>query len=152
MKTLENLDELNGLIGQKIGVSDWVTMDQARIDMFAEATGDHQWIHVDPDRARQELPTKTTIAHGYLTLSLLPMLTTQILKVENVSMGINYGANKIRFINMVPAGARVRARQTLKDVTIRPDGARQLVNEIVMEVEGLDRPAMIAETISLFYP
>lgn len=151
MKILQNLDELKDLVGQEIGVSDWVTVDQPRIDMFAEATGDHQWIHVDPERAEKEMPTGTTIAHGYLTLSLLPMLTAQILKVENISRGINYGANKIRFTNMVPAGSRVRARQTLKEVTEKGGGV-QVLNEVVIEIENTERPAMVAETLSMLYP
>ena len=149
MKTVA-FDELAGLAGQEIGVSDWVTIDQARIDKFAEATGDHQWIHVDVERAKKEMPGGKTIAHGYLTLSLIPMLGTQIMRVTGVSRGINYGSNKVRFTNMVPVGSRVRARQKLVSVEPRAGGL-QMVNEMTIEIEGEARPACVAETISLIY-
>lgn len=149
MKTVA-FDELAGLAGQEIGVSDWVTIDQARIDKFADATGDRQWIHVDVERAKKEMPGGKTIAHGYLTLSLIPMLGVQILRVTGVSRGINYGSNKVRFTNMVPVGSRVRARQKLVSVEPRAGGL-QIVNEMTIEVEGEARPACIAETIGLIY-
>lgn len=143
-------DELAGLAGQEIGVSDWVTIDQARINKFAEATGDNQWIHVDVERAKKEMPGGKTIAHGYLTLSLIPMFGAQILRVTGVSRGINYGSNKVRFTSMVPVGSRVRARQKLVSVEPRAGGL-QIVNEMTIEVEGEARPACIAETIGLIY-
>ena len=149
MKTV-SFDELSKLTGQEVGVSDWVQIDQDRINTFAEATGDHQWIHVDVERAKKELPGGKTIAHGYLTLSLIPMLGAEILRVTGVTRGINYGSNKVRFTNMVPVGSRVRARQKL--LTVEPKaGGLQMTNEITIEIEGQDRPACVAETISLVY-
>ena len=142
-------NDLASLVGQEIGVSDWVQIDQDRVNTFADATGDHQWIHVDVERATKLMGG--TIAHGYLTLSLIPMLGAQILAMEGVSRGINYGSNKVRFTNMVPVGSRVRARQKL--LAVEPKGGgMQLTNEMTIEIEGKDRPACIAETISLIYP
>ena len=150
MKTIKYAD-IAKHVGEEIGVSEWVKIDQDRVNKFADATGDHQWIHVDVERAKRELPTKGTIAHGYLTLSLIPMLASQILHIDGVSRGINYGSNKIRFINMVPTGSRVRARQKL--VSAEPkSGGLQLTNEVTIEIEGQDRPACVAETIGLVYP
>lgn len=108
-------EELRAAVGERLGHSDWLEVDQKRIDLFAEATGDHQWIHVDPERAAKG-PFGTTIAHGYLTLSLLPVLVPQVLSVENVTMGVNYGTNKVRFPSPVPVGSRVRATAVLKEV------------------------------------
>lgn len=150
MKTV-SFDELPKLAGQDMGTSDWVLIDQDRINKFADATGDHQWIHVDVERAKAMMPGGKTIAHGYLTLSLIPMLGAQIMSITGVSRGINYGSNKVRFTNMVPVGSRVRARQKL--LAAEPKGpGLQLTNEITIEIEGQDRPACIAETISLVYP
>ena len=149
MKTV-SFEELPGLAGQETGVSNWVLIDQDRIDKFADATGDHQWIHVDVDRAKKDLPGGKTIAHGYLTLSLIPMLSADILRITGVTRGINYGSNKVRFTNMVPVGSRVRARQKLLSVEPKAGGL-QLTNEIAIEIEGQSRPACIAETISLVY-
>jgi acyl dehydratase len=150
MKTV-SFDELPKLAGQDMGVSDWVLIDQDRINKFADATGDHQWIHVDVERAKAQMPGGKTIAHGYLTLSLIPMLGAQIMSITGVSRGINYGSNKVRFTNMVPVGSRVRAKQKL--LAAEPKGpGLQLTNEITIEIEGQDRPACIAETISLVYP
>ena len=150
MKTA-SFDELPKLAGQDMGTSDWVLIDQDRINKFADATGDHQWIHVDVERAKKEMPGGKTIAHGYLTLSLIPMLGGQIMRITGVSRGINYGSNKVRFTNMVPVGSRVRARQKL--LAAEPKGGGlQLTNEMTIEIEGQERPACIAETISLVYP
>ena len=149
MKTVA-YDELAGLAGQEIGVSDWVQIDQERIDQFAEATGDHQWIHVDVERAKAEMPGGKTIAHGYLTLSLIPMLGAQIMRIDGVSRGINYGSNKVRFTNTVPVGSKVRGKQKLVSVEPRAGGL-QMINEMTIEIEGQDRPACVAETISLIY-
>ena len=152
MKVVEHPSKVKELVGQEIGVSDWLEIDQDRINMFAEATGDHQWIHVDVERAKKEFPAGTTIAHGFLTLSLIPALTGGLMKVENVSRGINYGCNKVRFTNMVPVNARVRGRQVLKEANnVKGDGV-QLISEVTIEVEGQERPAMIAETIAIIYP
>ncbi len=135
--------------GKEIGVSDWVDIDQERINMFAEATGDHQWIHIDPERTQKELGMPT-IAHGYLTLSLLPKLMGEISGVKSVTRGINYGSNSVRFTNMVPVGSRVRGRLTLKD-TAPKSGGTQIINEVSIEIEGQERPALIAETITLLF-
>lgn len=144
-----NYNDIESLIGQEVGVSDWVLVDQDRVNTFADATGDHQWIHVDVEKAKQFMGG--TIAHGYLTLSLIPYLGAQIMAIEGVSRGINYGSNKVRFTNMVPVGSRVRARQKL--LAVEPKGGgKQLTNEVTIEIEGKDRPACIAETISLVYP
>ncbi len=142
--------ELESLVGQDIGTSDWYEVTQDKVNMFADATGDHQWIHVDVERAKKELPTGGTIAHGYLTLSLIPMLAAQILRVEGVTRGINYGANKVRFTNMVPVGSKVRAHQRLLDAQPKAGGL-QLINEFTLEIEGQDRPACVAQTISIVY-
>ena len=149
MKTV-TFEELPGLVGQETGVSDWVTIDQDRINKFADATGDHQWIHVDAARAAREMPGGKTIAHGYLTLSLIPWLTAGFLKIEGVTRGINYGSNKVRFTNMVPVGSRVRARSRLLSVEPR-GGGMQLTSEVTIEIEGQSRPACIAETIGIVF-
>jgi len=150
MKTIKYA-ELSKHVGEEMGVSEWVKVDQDRVNKFAEATGDHQWIHIDVERAKREMPTGGTIAHGYLTLSLIPMLSSQIMRIDGVSRGINYGSNKVRFTNMVPTGARVRARQKLLSAEPK-GGGMQLTNEVAIEIEGQDRPACVAETISLVYP
>ncbi|MFT3809312.1 MAG: MaoC family dehydratase [Micropepsaceae bacterium] len=142
-------NDVQSLVGQEIGASDWVEITQERVNTFADATGDHQWIHVDVEKAKQFMGG--TIAHGYLTLSLIPWLGSQIMSIEGVSRGINYGSNKVRFTNMVPVGSRVRARQKLLGAEPK-GGGLQLTNEITIEIEGKDRPACIAETISLIYP
>ena len=147
-----HFDKIDELIGQKIGTSDWLQIDQERVNKFAEATGDFQWIHVNPERAAREFMAGGPIAHGYLTLSLLPGLMQDILKVEGVGHGINYGSNKVRFTNMVKVGARVRAHQTLKGVEKRKDGGKQMTYEVTVEIEGQERPALIAETLGLMYP
>jgi len=149
MKTV-SFDELPSLAGRELGVSEWQTIDQDRINKFADATGDHQWIHVDVERAKKEMPGGKTIAHGYLTLSLIPMMGAGILRITGVSRGINYGCNKVRFTNMVPVGSRVRGRQKLLSAETR-SGGMQLINEFAIEIEGQDRPACVAETISLVY-
>jgi acyl dehydratase len=136
-------------VGEELGASEWVEITQERVNTFAEATGDFQWIHVDVEKATQFLGG--TIAHGYLTLSLIPWLGSQILSIEGVSRGINYGSNKVRFTNMVPVGSKVRAKQKL--LSIEPKGGGlQMINEVTIEIEGKDRPACIAETISMIYP
>jgi acyl dehydratase len=150
MKTV-SFEELPSLAGQEMGVSDWVLIDQDRINKFADATGDHQWIHVDVERAKTQMPGGKTIAHGYLTLSLIPMLGAEILRITGVSRGINYGSNKVRFTNMVPVGSKVRARQKLVAVEPKGGGGLQMTNEVTVEIEGQERPACVAETISLVY-
>lgn len=143
-------EDLPALVGQETGVSDWVSIDQDRIDKFADATGDHQWIHVDVARAAKEMPGGKTIAHGYLTLSLIPWLAGDFLHIEGVTRGINYGSNKVRFTNMVPVGSRVRARAKLLSVEPR-GGGMQLTSEVTIEIEGQDRPSCVAETIGIVF-
>ena len=136
------------LVGQEIGVSDWVQITQERVNQFAEATGDHQWIHVDVERANREIGGP--IAHGYLTLSLIPFLGAGLLNVHGVTRGINYGSNKVRFTNMVRVGKRVRMRQKLLAAEAKSGGV-QLTNECTIEIEGEERPACVAETLSVIY-
>ena len=143
-------EDLPKLAGQETGVSDWVIIDQGRINKFADATGDHQWIHIDVARAAKEMPVGKTIAHGYLTLSLIPFLTGNFLRIEGVARGINYGSDKVRFTNMVPVGSKVRARAKLLSAEPK-SGGMQMRNEVTIEIEGQDRPACIAETISLVF-
>ncbi|MFC5718633.1 MaoC family dehydratase [Streptomyces gamaensis] len=144
--------ELRAAVGEELGPGDWLEVDQRRIDAFADATGDHQWIHVDPERAAAG-PFGTTIAHGYLTLSLLPALLPRLMRVEGVRMGINYGLNRVRFPAPVPAGSRLRARARLMDVTELPGPERavQLTTAVTVEREGSTKPVCAAESLSRFY-
>lgn len=141
-------EELPGLVGHELGVSDWFTVDQARIDRFAEVTEDHQWIHVDVDRAKKEIGG--TIAHGFLTLSLMSAMTYQILQVKGVTRGVNYGFNKLRFTGMVPAGSRIRLREKLLSVEPK-SGGLALTRECSVEIEGQERPALVAEWVAVIY-
>ena len=143
-------DDLAKLAGTETGVSDWVTIDQDRINKFADATGDHQWIHVDVERAKTMMPGGKTIAHGYLTLSLIPWLTGNFLSIQGVTRGINYGSNKVRFINMVQVDSRVRARAKLLAVEPK-SGGMQMTTEVTIEIDGQTKPACGAETISLVF-
>jgi acyl dehydratase len=142
-------EELKAMVGQELGAGDWVEVDQDRINGFADATGDHQWIHVDPERAAQG-PFGTTIAHGYLTLSLIPSLGGGGLPVTGAKMGINYGLDRVRFIAPVKVGSRVRARRKLLEVK-EGEGFVQLKVEVTVEIEGSDKPACVAETLSRAY-
>jgi len=143
-------NEMHKYVGQEIGVSDWVEVSQDRINRFADATGDHQWIHVDVERAKREMPGGKTIAHGWLTLSLVPRLASTLYRVKNRSRGINYGANRVRFTGMVPAGSRIRLRLTIKSVEPIEGGVRT-TSAGTMELEGAARPVLIAETIGITY-
>ena len=145
-----SLAALPSLAGSEIGVSDWLTVDQNRINLFADATGDHQWIHVDTARASRELPGGKTIAHGYLTLSLIPAMTEGLMEIEGLTRLINYGTDKVRFTAMVPVGSRLRARQKLLRAEPK-GGGLQLVSEVTVEIEGEKRPACVAEIIMLVY-
>ena len=136
--------------GRQLGCSDWLEIDQHRIDLFAEATGDHQWIHVDPERASSG-PFGTTIAHGYLTLSLANLFLPQIMRVDNTSMGVNYGCEKVRFPAPVPVGSRVRGCGEVISVQ-EVKGGVQVVVRMTIEVENSDRPACVIDTISRFFP
>ena len=137
-------------VGRKLGTSEWITVDQKTIDLFAEATGDHQWIHIDVERAAREMPGGKTIAHGFLTLSLLPRLSPMIYRVVKRSRSINYGSNKVRFTAPVPAGSRVRWHLTVKAVDSITGGVR-VTMENEMEVEGNTRPCLVAETMAQVY-
>ena len=151
MLILEKPRDVLQHIGEELGPSEWLTVTQDMIDTFAEATGDHQWIHVDVERARRELPGGKTIAHGYLTLSLLPRLAPTLMTITGRRRGLNYGSNKIRFISPVPAGSRIRLRQRFVNAEETGDGGVRITSEMTMEVEGGDRPAMVAETIGVVY-
>ena len=143
------LSELKEHVGEELGVSSWLEIPQSRIDMFAEATEDRQWIHVDPEMAAQG-PFGTTIAHGYLTLSLAPVLMAELWNFEDVVMGINYGLNRVRFPAPVPVDSKVRVRGVLKDVEEIPNGV-QMVVECTFEREGGDKPVCVAETVTRLY-
>jgi acyl dehydratase len=149
MRIFNGLDELKAAVGEPLGSSEWLTVEQKQIDTFAEATGDHQWIHVDPDKAKDG-PFGKTIAHGFLTLSLAPIFGWQVYKVENVKMGINYGLNKVRFTSPVPVGSRVRGSYEFVDVSEVKD-AVQITTKVTIELEGSERPACVAETITRIY-
>lgn len=151
MIEIERATDLSQYVGKEIGVSDWFTVDQAMIDKFADATGDHQWIHVDVERAKREMPGGKTIAHGYLTLSLVPRLAQTIYRVKQRSRGLNYGSNRIRFTGQVPAGSRIRLRQKIKSVEPVDGGGVRITSESTVEVEGAARPALVAETIGLSF-
>ncbi|MGC1185333.1 MAG: MaoC family dehydratase [Candidatus Dormiibacterota bacterium] len=145
------IEELRAAVGTTLGPSDWVTLDQARIDAFAEVTGDHQWIHVDPVRAATS-SWGSTIAHGYLTLSLAPMLLDQLTRMRRGATSINYGLNRLRFLTPVPAGGRVRLRATVLSLADRSQGGVLVTYQLTFELEGAERPALIAETVSLLLP
>lgn len=151
MLVVDRPRDLKNYVGKELGVSDWLLVDQERINLFADATGDHQWIHVDVERARREMEIGNTIAHGYLTLSLIPMLISQVYTITQKTRGINYGLNRVRFTAMVPAGSRIRLRQHCKSVEdVEPDGIR-MISECVIERQNSDRPVCIAEIITLAY-
>ena len=146
--TVDTPKDLTQHIGRELGPSEWLIVDQAMIDKFADATGDHQWIHVDVERAKKEMPGGRTIANGYLTLSLVPRLAQTIYRVKHRSRGLNYGSNRIRFTGQVPSGSRIRLRQKIKSVEPL-DGGVRITSENTVEVEGAARPALVAETISM---
>jgi acyl dehydratase len=149
MRSFEHLADLAPLIGQEIAVSDWITVDQHRIDLFADATGDHQWIHLDAERAARG-PFGTTIAHGFLTLSLLPEMAAAAMEIRDTRMGVNYGLNKVRFPAPVPSGSRLRGH--FKLLAFEPlDGGAQLTMEVTMEREGSDKPVCVAESLARRY-
>jgi len=147
---IANIADLPNYAGKEVGVSDWLEVEQERIDQFAEATEDRQWIHLDPDRAARESPFKTTIAHGFLTLSLLSALSRTAISVGGVRMGINYGLNRVRFVSPVPAGARIRGRFTLATVEEIKGGVQSTWN-VTVECEGSDKPCCVAEWLVRYY-
>ncbi len=150
MREIETLAELKQLVGQEVAVSDWVEITQERVNLFADATGDHQWIHVDVERSKRESPFGSTIAHGFLTLSLLPMMMERSIAMRDVRMAVNYGLNKVRFPAPVAIPSRVRGRIRLLAVDDIAGGA-QMIWEVTMEREGSDKPVCVAESISRRY-
>ena len=150
MHIISSVDDAKALEGVEVGVSDWIVIDQHRIDQFAEATSDHQWIHVDTERAAREMPGGKTIAHGYLTLSLIPALTGNFVEVKNLARAINFGLNKVRFYAPVFVGAKLRARATVLQAR-RRGGALLLTSEVKLEVEGERKPACCAETLGMYF-
>jgi acyl dehydratase len=146
-RIINGLDELRSLAGQEVGASDWVQVTQDMINRFADVTGDHQWIHVDVERAKRETPFGSTIAHGFLTVSLLPDLSRRALEVRgDFKMRINYGFNRLRFVSPVPAGAKIRGRFTPLNVT-----DNEVIWQVTVEVEGQQKPALVAEWLGRFY-
>jgi acyl dehydratase len=150
MRVFNGIEELEKAVGEHLGYSDWHTVTQERVNLFADATGDHQWIHVDTEKAKAG-PFGGTIAHGYMTLSLIPMLNAQIYRVDGLSMGINYGTNKVRFPAPVPVGSRVRAGAELVEMNATPQGA-QAVLRTTIEVEDGQKPACVADSVVVLVP
>ena len=151
MKTFQTLSELAACVGQEVAVSDWLTITQAQVNQFAEATGDHQWIHVDPEKAKAG-PFGGPIAHGFLTLSLLPRFFESSFEIVQSRMGVNYGLNKVRFTAPVPVGSRLRARMTLLASEPIDNGGVQMVWQVLVEREGADKPVCVAESLVRRYP
>ena len=150
MKTFETLADLSALVGQEVAVSDWVTITQEQVNLFAQATGDHQWIHVDPEKARAG-PFGAPIAHGFLTLSMLPTFFESSMRIVQVRMGVNYGLNKVRFMAPVPVSSRLRARMTLlRSEPIDQDGV-QMTWAVIVEREGVAKPVCVAESLARYY-
>ena len=147
---ITSFEDLQALEGQEIGISEWFDVSQEQINQFADATNDHQWIHVDIDRAKKEMPGSKTIAHGYLTLSMVPAMTATFIEFANLERAINYGVNKVRFTNMVPVDSKIRARATITRVRQR-SGATQVIGETTVEIQGEEKPACVAETVSFYY-
>jgi acyl dehydratase len=150
MRVFKTLDEVSAAVGEELGTSEWLEIDQGRVDAFADTTGDHQWIHVDVERAKDG-PFGGTVAHGYLTLSLIPQLSAQIFGLETPGAKLNYGVNKVRFPNPVKVGAKIRATASIAEVTDMAAG-KQMVTRYVIEIESEDKPACVAETVVLLLP
>jgi len=150
MRVFNGIDELEKVVGEHLGHSDWHTVTQEKVNQFADATGDHQWIHVDTEKAKAG-PFGGTIAHGYMTLSLIPALNAQIYRIDGLSMGINYGCNKVRFPAPVPVGSRVRAGAELVEMSSTAQGAQAVIRTTI-EVEGGDKPACVADSVVVLVP
>ena len=150
MKVIKSVDDAVATVGQELGVSRWVEIEQSRIDAFADTTMDHQWIHVDVEKAKAESPYSATIAHGFLTLSLIPGVSKDNYRVENAKLGINYGLNKVRFLAPVKVGSRIRVRSELADATRVGDDAVNLTVRHTVEIDDVEKPAAIAELIARF--
>ena len=151
MTTILSQESLPGLIGQTIGPGDWTEVTQERINQFADATGDHQWIHVDVERCKTDMPDGKTIAHGNLTFAVISTFARDVLKIENMRNGINYGSNKVRYTSPVQVGARIRGRQKLLAADDMPGGGIRMTYQWTVEIEGQERPACVAETMSIAY-
>ncbi|XAH24805.1 MaoC family dehydratase [Xylophilus sp. GW821-FHT01B05] len=151
MKTFDTIADLVACVGQEVAVSDWTTITQEQVNRFAEATGDHQWIHIDPERARKG-PFGGPIAHGFLTLSLLPLFSETAMRVLQTGMGVNYGLNRVRFPAPVPVGSRLRARFVLRGAEPVDKGGTQFTWDMTVEREGSDKPVCVAESLSRQYP
>ncbi|TWO70387.1 MaoC family dehydratase [Caenimonas sedimenti] len=151
MKIIESLAALPALVGQEVAVSDWITITQEQVNLFAEATGDHQWIHVDVERAKAG-PFGAPIAHGFLTLSLVPKFFESAMRIDNTSMGVNYGLNKVRFTGPVPVGSRLRAAMTLLACDDIDNGGKQMTWKVQIQREGVEKPVCVAESLSRRYP
>jgi len=147
MRVFRSLDELTAAVGEEMGPTDWMTVTQEQVDTFADATGDHQWIHVDRARAAAG-PFGGTIAHGYLTLSLVPLIASELFHVDVMGAALNYGINKVRFPHVVPVGARIRGTATIAEVSDVPAG-KQMITRYLIEIEDVDKPACVAETVVL---
>jgi acyl dehydratase len=151
MRVFVDFDAVKAAVGEELGTSDWVVVSQERIDRFAEATGDDQWIHVDVERARRELPYGTTIAHGLLTLSLLPIFFRSVLRIEGVRNSLNYGSDRVRYLAPVPAGSRLRGRIAIARAVEASPNALRVTYHTTVEIEGGDRPACVADTIGVHF-
>ena len=151
MRVFKDFDEIKSAVGTEVGVSDWVIVTQDRINRFAEATGDEQWIHVDVERAKQELPVQSTIAHGLLTVSLAPEFVRSVMGLRGIKNTLNYGANRIRYLAPVPAGSRLRGRVSIKAADEAPPNGLRVTYDITIEIEGGQRPACVAEMIAVHY-
>ncbi len=147
MKLITSIDDATGLVGSELGVSDWLEIDQKRVNDFADVTGDHQWIHIDVERAKKESPYGAPIAHGFLTLSLIPALSKDNFRVQNATLAINYGLNKVRFLSAVPVGSRIRVRSELADAVAKDESTVDLTVRHTIEIDGLEKPAAVAEMI-----
>ena len=148
MKLITSIDDATGLVGSELGASDWLEIDQKRVNDFADVTGDHQWIHIDVERAKKESPYGAPIAHGFLTLSLIPALSKDNFRVQNVKLVINYGLNKVRFLSAVPVGSRIRVRPELADAVAKDPGTVDLTVRHTIEIDGVEKPAAVAEMIA----
>jgi len=151
MRVFNGFDELKGAVGTEIGVSDWTEITQDQIERFADATGDDQWIHVDVERAKRELPGRTTIAHGLLTLALAPEFIRAVARVKGLKSTLNYGANRVRYLAPVPSGSRLRGRTVVSAAEDVPPNGLRVTYTVTTEIEGSERPACVAELIALHY-
>jgi acyl dehydratase len=151
MRVFNDFNEIKAAIGSEIGVSDWVEVTQERIEQFAQATGDNQWIHVDVERAERESPVGTTIAHGLLTLSFAPLFIRSVMRLEGLKNTLNYGANRVRYVTPVPAGSRLRGRVTIAAADDAASSGLRVTYGLTIEIEGRERPACVAEVIGVHY-